>query len=150
IAFVLYVATLLPGLGIGDTAELQRVVTRLELAHPTGYPLYTMLGWLWTHLPLGSTPAWRLNLFSAVAGAAAIGVLYCAARELGQRRAIAAAVALALATSLTFWSQATIAEVYGLAVLLQALLILALVRWHAGHWPFWVVGLVLGIGLAHH
>src|SRR5262245_4548870 len=63
-AFWLYVATLLPGVGIGDTAELQRVVPLLELAHPTGYPLYTLLGWLWVQLPLGGTPAWRLSLFS--------------------------------------------------------------------------------------
>src|SRR5262245_45366294 len=108
-AFGLYLATLLPGLGIGDTAEFQRVVALLTLAHPTGYPLYSLLGWLWVQLPLGGTPAWRMNLFSALGAALAIGVLYLVARALGQRRAVAAAVALALATSLTFWSQATIA-----------------------------------------
>src|SRR5207253_988044 len=34
--------------------------------------------------------------------------------------------------------------------LLQALLILALLRWHQGDWPLWVAGLALGLGLAHH
>ena len=149
-AFALYFATLLPGLGSRDTAELQWVVPTLGLAHPTGYPLYTILGWLWCQLPLGGTPAWRTNLFSAFAAALAIGTVYQAARAIGQARLVAAAAALALATSLTFWSQATIAEVYGLAALLQALLILALLRWRAGVWPLWPIGLLVGLGLAHH
>ncbi len=149
-ALVLYMATLLPGLGIGDTAEFQRVVPLLELAHPTGYPLYTLLGWLWTHLLPGGSAAWRLNAFSAVAGAVAVSILYLCARALGQLRTVAAAAALTLATTPTFWSQSTIAEVYALAALLQAILVLALLRWRAQRWPFWVVGLVLGLGLAHH
>lgn len=150
LTLALYVATLLPGLGIGDTAEFQRVVPLLKLAHPTGYPLYTLLGWLWAHLPLGGTPAWRMNLFSATAAALAIGALYAVARALGQTCAVAAAAALTFAVSRTFWSQATIAEVYALAALLQALLLLALLHWQRGAWPFWVVGLTLGLGLAHH
>lgn len=148
-ALALYLATLLPGLGIGDTAELQRVVPLRKLAHPTGYPLYTLIGWLWAQVPIGE-PAWRMNMFSAAAAALAIGALYLAARALGQPRVVAAAAALTLATTAAFWSQATIAEVYGMATLLQALLLLALLRWEAGRWPFWLVGLIFGLGLAHH
>jgi hypothetical protein len=40
--------------------------------------------------------------------------------------------------------------VYALAALLQALLILALLRWRQGRSPLWVAGLLLGLGLAHH
>ena len=47
-ALILYLSTLLPGIGSGDTAEFQRVAPTLGVAHPTGYPLYTMLGWLWS------------------------------------------------------------------------------------------------------
>ncbi len=148
--FWLYAATLLPGIGARDTAELQRVAATLGLAHPTGYPLYTLFGWLWSHLPLGGTPAWRMNLFSAAAAALTIGVVYLIGRALGQRRIIAGAVAATLAASRTFWSQATIAEVYALAALLQGALILAVLRWRAGRLPFWAVGLMLGLGLAHH
>lgn len=145
----LYTATLLPGLGSGDTAEFQRVLPALDVAHPTGYPLYTLLGWLWSWLPLG-TPAWRISLFSAVAAAFAVSVLYAVARAIGQPRAIAAGAAALLAVSRTFWSQATIAEVYALAALLQALLLLALLRWRAVGWPLCYAGLIVGLGLAHH
>src|SRR5512132_2849190 len=92
-ALGLYTATLLPGIGSGDTAEFQRVLPTLGVAHPTGYPLYTILGWLWSWLPLG-TPAWRVNLFSAVAASLAVGAVYLVARVIGQARAVAAAVAL--------------------------------------------------------
>ncbi len=146
----LYGATLLPGIGIGDTAELQRVAPTLGLAHPTGYPLYTLLGWLWTHMPLGGTPAWRMNLFSAVTAALTSGVIYLIGRMLGQWRVVATAAALSLATGLTFWSQATIAEVYSLALLIQATLFLTLLRWRDTHAPFWLVGVLFGLGLAHH
>ena len=146
----LYIATLLPGIGSGDTAEFQRVAPTLGVAHPTGYPLYTMLGWLWSRLPLGGTPAWRMNLFSAGMAALAVGALFLTARALGQSRLVAAMAALTLAVSSTFWSQATVAEVYALAALIQALLILALLRWRQGRWPLWVAGLLLGLGLAHH
>ena len=149
-ALALYMATLLPGIGSGDTAEFQRVAPTLSVAHPTGYPLYTMLGWLWSRLPLGGTPAWRMNLFSACTAALAVGALFLAARALGQSRLVAAMAALTLAVSSTFWSQATLAEVYALAALIQALLILALLRWRQGRWPLWVAGLLLGLGLAHH
>lgn len=150
ITLLLYTATLLPGIGIGDTAEFQRIAPTLGVAHPTGYPLYTLLGWLWSNLPLGATAAWRMNLFSAVMAALATGILYLTARMLEQRRVVAAAAVLTLATSLTFWSQATIAEVYSLAMLLQALLFLALLHWRADRMPFWVIGLLVGLGLAHH
>jgi len=150
LAFLLYSRTLLPGLGSRDTAEFQWVVPTLGLAHPTGYPLYTLLGWLWNQLPLGGTPAWRMNLFSAATAALCVGVLYRVARAIGQRPPVAAAAALALATSRAFWSQATIAEVYALAALIQVLLLLALLRWRSGDGQLWPAGLLLGLGLAHH
>jgi hypothetical protein len=148
-ALALYAATLLPGVGSGDTAEFQRVLPTLGVAHPTGYPLYTLLGWLWSWLPLG-TPAWRISLFSAFAAALAVGAVYLIARSIDQARVVAAGAALTLAASRTFWSQATIAEVYALAALIQALLLLALLRWREGRWPLWVAGMLLGLGLAHH
>ena len=48
----------------------------LSIFHPTGFPTYTLIGWLWSQLPLGEV-AWRMNLLSGVcvAGASAFVVL---------------------------------------------------------------------------
>lgn len=149
-AFALYSVTLLPGIGTGDTAEFQWVAPTLSVAHATGYPLYTLLGWGWAHLPLGGSAAWKMNLFSAATAALAIGILYLTARGMGQRPMVGTSAVLTLGASLTYWSQATKAEIYALAALLQTLLMLGLLRWRAGRLPLWAVGLVLGLGLAHH
>ena len=70
----LYVPSLMPGVGFWDTAEFQTVGPVLGIAHPTGFPTYTLLGWFSNVLlsPVGES-AFRMNLLSAllVAGAAA-------------------------------------------------------------------------------
>ena len=81
-AFALYVATLAPTVLAGDGGEFQFVPYLLGVAHPTGYPLYTLLGWAWSHLlPVGDV-AYRLNLFSAFWAALAVGFLYLTTRSL--------------------------------------------------------------------
>jgi hypothetical protein len=149
-SLALYTATLLPGVGGGDTAEFQRVGPTLGLAHVTGYPLYTLIGWLWSHLlPLGSV-AWRMNGLSAIFAALALAGVYGTARLLDQRPTVALVVAAALATTRTFWQQATQAEVYALWVLIEIALVVALLLWRVDRVLLPVVGLVIGLGLAHH
>jgi hypothetical protein len=109
-----------------DSLEFPLVCHRLGIAHPTGYPLYTLLGKLFT---LGPWPnvAWGVNLLSAVSSALAVGLLYLIGRRLTRRRLSAVLGAVALAVSPVFWSQAVIAEVYALnTVFVAALLWLAL------------------------
>ncbi len=117
--FALYLRTLLPSVGQADTFEFQVVVPRLAVAHPTGYPLYVLLGKLFTLLPLGNV-AWRVNLASAVFATAAVLVLYALLLRLTARWLPAFLAALAFAFSSTFWSQAIVAEVYTLHNLLVA------------------------------
>jgi uncharacterized membrane protein len=69
-----YTWTLYPSVPGGDAGELVAVAARLEVAHPPGYPLYTVLAKLVTLVPIRSV-AWRVNLFSALCDAAAAGVI---------------------------------------------------------------------------
>lgn len=129
-AFGLYLTTLAPTVLEADGGEFQFVPWLPGIAHPTGYPLYVLLGWLWTHLlPLGEV-AWRMNLLSAALAAAAVGFTYAVARQMLDAafpdtswgaRVIAAVIAgAAFAASQTFWSQAIVAEVYALHALFVA------------------------------
>jgi len=149
----LYIATLAPTVVtiFDDSPEFQLVCYRLGVAHPTGYPLYTLLGWLFTRLPIGDV-AYRVNLLSAVCAAGALAGLFVLVRELTGRPLAGLLSALALAVSPVFWSQATIAEVYALHLCLTVWLLAALTRWEetgAERWLIIAAGL-LGAGLAHH
>ncbi len=113
-------ATLQRTLPAGDSGELIAVADRLGVAHPPGYPLYTLLGHLWLRLvPLGE-PATSLALLSAVAHGLAAGFLAAAARRLGMRSTVAVCVALLWAFCAPAWKMSLVAEVFALNSLLAA------------------------------
>jgi hypothetical protein len=113
-AFLVYLLTLQRTIGRADTFEFQVTAPVLGVAHPTGYPLYILLGRLFSLLPIGSI-ATRVNLTSAVFAAVSTGLVFLAARRtLALARPVAALAALGFAFSPTLWSQAVIAEVYAL------------------------------------
>ncbi len=153
LSLALYVGTLAPTVAtiFDDSLEFQFVLPTLGIAHPTGYPLYTIFGWLFVHsIPLGDA-AYRANLFSALGAATAVAFLYLAAVEAIGWRPAAVAGAVALALSPVFWSQATIAEVYGWQAGLTALWLWLALRWGKGKDDSLIpLALVTGAMLAHH
>ena len=126
-AFALYLRTLAPSVAqlFDDSLEFQLVGYKLAIAHPTGYPLYTLLLKLFTLLPMGEV-AGRANLSSAVFAALAVALVFRIALKLTGTVLPSLAAAAALAVSPVFWSQAVIAEVYALnaALIAGAILIL--------------------------
>ncbi|MEM7200804.1 MAG: DUF2723 domain-containing protein [Planctomycetota bacterium] len=116
-AFALYAATACPTVYIGDSGELIGVPWVMGVAHPTGYPLYTLLYAAALHASPWS-PALTANLVTAGCAAAAVGLLYVAARGLGSGRAGAAAAAVGLVVARRWWMQAVSVEVYALDGLL--------------------------------
>src|SRR4249920_3151898 len=65
IAFSVYLMTLAPTVWFIDSGELASVATTLGIAHPTGYPLFTIIGHLFSMLPIGTSEIYRLNLMSS-------------------------------------------------------------------------------------
>ncbi len=126
IVFAVYARTLGTHVGRADTFEFQVVAPTLGIAHPTGYPLYVLVGKLFSQLPIGST-AFRVNLTSAVFASAATVVVYASIAWLAGRRLIAFVAALAFAVSNVTWSQAVVAEVYALNALIAALVLALLI-----------------------
>ena len=76
---ILYWLTLSPGLLPADAGEFQMVAANLGVAHPPGYPLYILLGKLFT-LIIPNNPMRGLNLFSAVTTALTVVLVGRAAR----------------------------------------------------------------------
>jgi len=152
LALLAYLGTLSPGVLGGDAGEMQFVPHILSLAHPTGYPLQTLLGRLWTLLlPVGSV-AWRMNAFSAVAGAAGTALTCRVVTLLTDSRWAGLGAGALLATSEVYWGQAVSADKYALGALLVVALLCALVTWlhRSTRHSLYLLALVTGLGLAHH
>ena len=128
---LVYFKTLSPTVSFIDSGELATVCTTLGLAHPTGYPVYTLIGRLFSLLPLGS-PVQNLNLLSLffisfsnlflfLVLLAIFELLFPELPE-SWRSYISLVSTLIFSFSPTLWSQATSNEVYALNSLLNAIL----------------------------
>jgi hypothetical protein len=123
VALGTYLYTLTPAVGTRDGYELQAISATLGYAHPTGYPLFPILGRAWLlAFPFGGI-AWRVNVLCALYAAATIPLLYAAARRVLGSRAIAAFSALLFAFSNTLWTQAVRPEKYTLNAFFVALVL---------------------------
>lgn len=136
----LYLTTISHHVGFADTFEFQVTAPKLGTVHPTGYPLYLLLGKLWTLIPIG-TIAWRMNFGTAVYALLAGGFCFALLRDLGRDPddlidsspwvESAAFVGTILLLILPIvWSQAIAAEVYTLHLLFGAV-------------AFWLMGRLL-------
>jgi len=111
--FALYAASAPRSVALEDDGLFILSSYFLGIEHPPGYPLFTLIGHLFTYLPFGSV-AYRVHLVSAMFGALTCGAAWLCARALVGGRLPAYLAALALGVSPVFWSQAIIAEVYTL------------------------------------
>lgn len=127
-AFVLYATTARPVVGFEDSAGFTVSCLNGDIAHAPGYPLYSLLCYPFGQLPTES-PAYAATLFSAACAAAAVMVLAAILYRLSQDAVTAIGGAALFAVSRTFWSQATIPEVYTLNVLLFLIAFLGLLQW---------------------
>lgn len=151
LAAVVYVLTLHPGVPGGDAGELIAVAATGGVAHPPGYPLYSLLAQPFAWLPWGSV-AWRVNLFSALCGAAAAALLaWVVARATREPWAGFAAGGLFAFAPLP-WTYAIGAEVFALHSLFVVILIELARRWATGPQRHiaTAAALAIGLGLSHH
>lgn len=124
----LYLFTLSPDILPADNGEFQLVAANLGLAHPPGFPLYTILAHIATWLPIPTTAAYKVNMLSAVTSSFTIVAVYATVHTLSQRPWPAMLAAVTLATSTTFWAQATTANIRSLTALFAAVAFYALVQ----------------------
>lgn len=151
-ALAVYVPRVYPSVPGGDAGELIVAASRLEIAHPPGYPLYTLLAHVATWLPFGSV-AWRVHLFSAICQAGAAALVAASVRGATRSTFAAVVAGLAFAFSPLVFTYAVGAEVFGLHDLLVAALVFATLRWRqrgGGIERAAAVAAIIGLGLAHH
>lgn len=142
--FLIYLITLAPGVVQIDSGELAAVASIPGIAHPTGYPLFTLIGYIFTKIFFFTSKIYALNFLSALYTIGGVFFLIkinllvlnqiksqktnekktrkkiSASFEISDRliSLIAVAGTLTIAFSRTFWLQSTSVEVYSLHILL--------------------------------
>lgn len=135
-----YLLTQAPTVQFIDSGELALVCETLGIAHPTGYPLYTLLGRLFCLLPIRDV-IFRVSLMSLLLTCAANIILFFILVAVGQSFSkrkdghpvvgiwSAFVACLIFSFTPTLWSQAASNEVYSLNVLFYSLIVLLVLRW---------------------
>lgn len=129
IVFAIYFPGISPSVFGGDSGDIILASWFGGVAHPPGYPLNTMLGWFFTHLPYFATVAYKSNLMMAFLQAVNIGILYLLLELLTKRKIIALASALIIAFNPLFWLYAHVTEVFQLQITLNSLAVYFLFLW---------------------
>ncbi|MEW6102790.1 MAG: DUF2723 domain-containing protein [bacterium] len=157
VSFGVYFHTLTPTVGFHDSGELISVAYTLGIAHPPGYPLYTLFGKLWTTLiPIGNI-AFRMNMESALFASLACMMVYFITLRLTSLIIPSIVASLTLAFSLTFWEQAVISEKYTLNAFFATLIIFILLKWEdkirnqkSEIRNLYLFSFILGLSFTHH
>ncbi|MCB0208989.1 MAG: DUF2723 domain-containing protein [Anaerolineae bacterium] len=149
--FILYLLTVAPTIYNFDSAELTTAAATGGFVHATGYPLYLIVGWLWSHLPVGDV-GYRMNLLSAFCGALTIALADRILRRLKVDPWAAFGALGVLTCSTYFWGLSLIAEVYTLHTALMCGLLLLLLAWGERPTPvrLGAVALLTGLSLGNH
>ena len=143
-----YVATMPVSVTLEDAGLFQMVCFQGGIAHPPGYPLFTIA----CRALVVSPEIMNGNLVSALFGSLTIVVFFLLLFLVTHNRVVSVTAALAYAFSATFWAQAIIIEVYTMAALLLYLCWYLLQR----HVQFkqnsdWFLAcLVFGLALSNH
>ncbi|MEE9553460.1 MAG: DUF2723 domain-containing protein [candidate division Zixibacteria bacterium] len=156
-----YAFTLCPTVEFIDSGELALACKYLGIAHPTGYPLYTLLGRLATMIFRGDL-IFRVNLLSLLLTASAAGFLAITMTGLTSfpkrknrwTNLVACSASIIAALSPVWWAQGTTNEVYSLNLLLISVLILFFLKYlrtgkDAGRWLL-LAGYIFGLSLTNH
>lgn len=148
---IVYLTTLSHSMYIEDSPEYITAAATLGIPHPSGYPLYVLLGKLFSYIPLYNIP-WRINLMSAVFAIGAGAFLYLTIKKITNQKAIPALAVLTLLFSEIFWSQSIITEVYTIFAFFLAVCLWLLVLWQKSGRDDYLLWLALagGLGISVH
>jgi hypothetical protein len=148
-ALAVYLATLAPDVTLGNSGMLATSAAYAGVAHPPGFPVWTLYCWAFVRLLPFSTVAWRVAAASAVAASLVCGLVALMVsrsgamllenNEASQRhpvadqkrlRAVCGLVAgLAVGLSSTLWRSAVIVETWTVSILLFTIMLALLLRW---------------------
>ena len=152
LATIVYALTMCRTIYTGDDGDFETAMYTLGVCHPTGYPLFTLLGraFLFGLAPLIEEPAARINLMTALFGAGAVAMFYRFVASVVPSRAVSVSAALLLAFAPTLWQQSLSCEVYTLTALFLCTILWLSVRLERGESVLKALVLVYGLSLTNN
>lgn len=146
-ALAIYYSTTCRSIWIGDSGEFILALNCLGIAHPPGYPLFTLMGRIFTMAMPFLRPAFAANLFNVVIGATAIVVVYYLfSRDLSRWSATILSVLFAF--SPLFWAETAGVEIYTLNLLLISITLYVI---ESGYHFKWLLAIYLfGLSITNH
>lgn len=150
IVFGVYLFTMSPGLTSDDSGELAGVCATLGIAHPSGYPLYSITGKIFNFLfPFGN-PAYRANLVSVFFAAITAYVVFLIIKRWSAAAGVV--LSLLLCAAHNFWEMGIVTEVYMLNAAISALILYFILDKNKGEISkrYFLVSLLAGLALTNH
>ena len=126
--FLVYVATLAPGVTFWDAGEFIASIESMGIPHPPGTPLFIIVGRAWRLLLAFMPAAMATNLLSALCTAVACAMGGSILSRRTGRPVASAGGALCAGAMSSVWLNATETEVYSVSLLLSALAMYAGMR----------------------
>lgn len=145
--FLIYLHHLSPSIYGYDSGDFATAIIAKGIPHPSGYPLYTMLGILFNLLPF-QTVAWKIGLVSAITSSLSVVFAYLITHELLKNRIISIFSGLSISFFYPFWLYAEVIEVLSLNTFFVLLLVLLAVKFHKTKKMIFLYFLSFSVGLS--
>lgn len=149
-SLAVYILTLNKYVILGDSGEFITASFEAGISHPPGYPLFTLIGFLFTKIPIGNIVQ-RVGFVSALLGSATVGLLGLFLYKITSSKIASVVGALALAFSSIFWLYSVNTEIITLnTFFLVLLLLLTVIYIQTKKDVFWyLLTLTTGLSLAN-
>uniref|UniRef100_A0A832G8E7 DUF2723 domain-containing protein n=1 Tax=Ignavibacterium album TaxID=591197 RepID=A0A832G8E7_9BACT len=149
--FIFYLITVGRSIGEIDSGELALAQATLSIPHPTGYPFFSLVGFIFSKIPLPFSTLFKLNILNSIWCALTVVVViktsflllknlqiifnkkflrddnFNFTNESGLR-IISVFSGLMFGFSATFWLQSTKVEVYALQIFITSLIIYSTIK----------------------
>ncbi|HLE48571.1 MAG TPA: DUF2723 domain-containing protein [Patescibacteria group bacterium] len=128
VTLVIYIKNLSPSVYAGDSGDLISAIITRGVPHPSGYPLYTILGIIFSNIPFDIPIAWKIGLLSSILSSLSAVIAFLIIKLLCKNSFLSFLSTLILATSYPVWLFAEVAEVFALHIFLLLLVILSEIK----------------------
>lgn len=112
--FSVYLHNLSPSVYGGDSGDFLSAIAVKGVAHPSGYPLFMLLGILFSYLPFDQTLAWKVSLLSAIFTSLTNVLIFIFVYRFSKNRILALISAFSYAFIFPIFLYAEVTEVFAL------------------------------------